>query len=173
MLVWVGSASTLQGLIRAKPLLEHLGRSVAGLRLRLVCDATLQLDHLPFEHVPWTAAGEADAIAGADVGISLLPDDDWSRGKCGLKVLQYLAAGLPVVGNPVGVTAELIRGAGLLATTPDEWVAAIERLHDPALRQSLGAAGRARVQAQYDIATGAAAWRQLLDDFTAAAREAG
>jgi len=172
-LVWVGSASTLQGLVRARPLLEQLGRSIAGLRLRVVCDAPLHLDYLPVEHVPWTAAGEAGAIAGADVGISILPEDDWSRGKCGLKVLQYLAAGLPVVGNPVGVTAEQIRGAGFLATTTDEWVAAIQRLRDPALRQSLGAAGRATVQARYDVCAGAAAWRRLLDEFAARVREAG
>lgn len=171
--VWIGSASTLEGLMRAKPLLEHLGKNVPGLRLRLICDASLQLDHLPVEHIPWSAASETEAIASADVGISLLPDDDWSRGKCGLKVLQYLAASLPVVGNAVGVTAELVRGAGILVTTPDEWVAAIQRLRDPALRRSLGAAGRARVQARYDIATGAAAWQQLLDDLTASAREAG
>ena len=59
--------------------------------------------------VPWTEASEAVEIAGADIGISWMPDDAWSRGKCGLKVLQYLAAGLPVVANPVGVQIEMVR----------------------------------------------------------------
>ena len=81
--------------------------------------------------------------------MSWLPDDLWSRGKCGLKVLQYQAAGLPVVANPVGCQAEMIRPGenGFLATTPDEWVDAVRQLAgDPELRRRMGrpAAGASR-----------------------------
>jgi glycosyltransferase involved in cell wall biosynthesis len=164
-LAWVGSQSTLRGLDRFRPTLEEIGRAVPGARLRVVSDATLALDHLPVEFVPWSSAGEVAALAGADVGVAWVPDDPWSRGKCGLKVIQYQAAGLPVVANPVGVQAKLVRGGrtGYLATTADEWVAAVRKLAaDPALRRRLGAAGRQQVEAAYSVAAAAEARADVL-----------
>lgn len=164
-LVWVGSSSTLRGLEAVRPLLEEVGRGVPGARLKLVSDRFLRLDHLPVVDCPWTESGEAAEIAAADVGVSWVPDDLWSRGKCGLKVLQYMAAGLPVVANPVGVQAEMVRHGetGFLARTPAEWVEALRRLaSDPELRRRLGAAGRRRVEAEFSVEAGAARWLGLL-----------
>jgi glycosyltransferase involved in cell wall biosynthesis len=175
-LVWVGSASTLRGLERVRPLLEAVGVGVPGVCLKLICDRSLTLEHLPVESCPWSEATEAAEIASADIGISWLPDDDWSRGKCGLKVLQYMAAGLPVVANPVGVQADLVRHgeSGFLASSPQEWVEAIARLtHDPELRRRMGAAGRRRVEAEYSVAAGGRLWRELLAGLQALARAAG
>src|SRR5207249_4095705 len=109
------------------------------------CDQFLRLRHLPVIDCPWTEAGEAAALASADIGISWLPDDPWSRGKCGLKVLQYMAAGLPVVANAVGVHAELVSHGqtGFLVETPQEWAEAVRTLaQDPRLRRRMGRAGR-------------------------------
>jgi glycosyltransferase involved in cell wall biosynthesis len=145
--------------------LEGLGRRVPGLRLKLVCDRFLKLDGLPVVAVPWAADGEAAALATADVGVSWIPDDDWSRGKCGLKVLQYMAAGLPVVCNPVGVHPEMVQSGttGYLAATPGEWLAAVATLAaEPWLRRRMGAAGRRRLEADYSVAAGAARWLDLL-----------
>src|SRR5207253_3934259 len=117
--------------------------------LKLICDRFLSLRHLPVVRCRWSQAGETAALADADIGISWVPDDLWSRGKCGLKVLQYMAAGLPVVANPVGVQAELVRHGenGFLARTPDEWAEAVGRLaHDPELRRRMGQAGRRLVE---------------------------
>jgi glycosyltransferase involved in cell wall biosynthesis len=164
-LVWVGSSSTLQGLRAVRPTLELLGKSLPGLRLKLICDSFFRLRHLPVLPCPWTQAGEAADIAAADIGISWVPDDLWSRGKCGLKVLQYMAAGLPVVANPVGVQAEMVRHGetGFLVETPGQWVEAVGRLsRDPALRRRMGRAGRQRVETEYSVAAGAAAWLRLL-----------
>jgi glycosyltransferase involved in cell wall biosynthesis len=168
-LVWIGSASTLQGLRQIAPLLEEVGRKCAGVRLKMVCDAFLTLRHLPVEAVRWTEAGEAKELADAEVGIAWVPDDDWSRGKCGLKVLQYMAAGLPVIANPVGVHVEMVRHGenGFLASTPEEWVEAMLRLAaDPELRRRMGAAGRRRVEADYSVSAGAKAWLCILDNLT-------
>jgi glycosyltransferase involved in cell wall biosynthesis len=164
-LVWVGSSSTLRGLEAVRPMLEGVGRALAGARLKLVSDRFLRFEHLPVVRRLWSEADEADDIAAADIGISWVPDDLWSRGKCGLKVLQYMAAGLPVVANPVGVQAELVRHgeSGLLARTPAEWVEALRLLAgDPALRRRLGEAGRRRVEAEFSVAAGAARWLAVL-----------
>jgi len=164
-LVWVGSSSTLKGLETARPLLEAIGQGCPGLSLKLICDRFLTLEHLPIVACPWAEATEADAIASADIGLSWVPDDDWSRGKCGLKVLQYMAAGLPVVANPVGVQVEMVEHGrtGFLAETPAQWIEAIRQLmHDPALRRSLGQAARRRVEADYHPRVAARHWLDLL-----------
>jgi glycosyltransferase involved in cell wall biosynthesis len=165
-LVWVGSSSTLQGLEAIAPFLEEIGRNVPGVHLKLLCDRFLTLRHLPVLPVPWTEESEAAEIAGADIGISWLPDDAWSRGKCGLKVLQYLAAGLPVIANPVGVQVEMVRHGetGFLARTPDEWIEAVRRLaNDAELRRRMGRAGRRLAETRYSVTAGAARWVRLLE----------
>ena len=175
-LVWVGSSSTLRGLAQIAPLLEQLGLQLPGLRLKLVCDRFLSFRHLPVVPCPWDESTETGAIAGADVGLSWLPNDDWSRGKCGLKVLQYLAAGLPVVANPVGVHLEMVRHGqtGYLADTPDQWVEAVRRLaRDPALRRRMGRAGRTLVEAEYGVAGGAARWLGVLETLQPPLAQAG
>jgi glycosyltransferase involved in cell wall biosynthesis len=165
-LVWIGSSSTMKGLLATRPLLEHLGRTIPGSCLKLICDRFFQLRDMPVVPCTWTEASEGAELAAADIGISWLPDDLWSRGKCGLKVLQYMAAGLPVVANPVGVQAEMVVDGetGFLATTPQEWAEAIGRLtYDPALRQRMGQAGRERVEREYSVEAGARRWEVLLE----------
>jgi glycosyltransferase involved in cell wall biosynthesis len=174
-LVWVGSSSTLRGLDAARPLLEAVGLVNPGVRLRLVCDRFLTFDSLEVEAVPWSSADEAARIAESDIGIAWVPDDAWSRGKCGLKVLQYLAAGLPVVANPVGVQADLVRHGetGFLAETPQQWADAIGRLaRDPDLRRRMGEAGRRLVEERYSVRAGAAAWLRILGGLSSVRRGA-
>ncbi len=164
-MVWVGSSSTLQGMTWIGPLLERIGQRWLGLSLKLICDRFFHLRNMPVIPCPWTAAGEAREIAAADIGISWIPDDDWSRGKCGLKILQYMAAGLPVVANPVGVHGELIvhGETGFLADTPEQWIDAIGRLkHDRDLRRRLGRAGRRRLDNHFSVRAGARQWLELL-----------
>ena len=144
-LVWVGSASTLNGLDRIRETLNAIGRAVPGVRLKLICDKPLTLDSMPVDFVPWNEGAEASEIAESDIGIAWMPDDDWSRGKCGLKVLQYLAAGVPVIANPVGVHSAMIRNGmnGLLAQSNEEWVHAVKTLaNDAGIRRKMGMAGR-------------------------------
>jgi glycosyltransferase involved in cell wall biosynthesis len=165
-MVWTGSSSTLQGLELVRPLLEEAGRRVSGTSLKLICNRFLSLDHVEVVPVAWSEETEAAEIAAADVGISWVPDDLWSRGKCGLKVLQYMAAGLPVIANPVGVHRSILRRGetGFLARSPAQWLQAVERLAaDAGLRQALGRAGRQRVEKRYSVAVGASRWLRLLE----------
>jgi glycosyltransferase involved in cell wall biosynthesis len=151
-LVWIGSSSTLRGLELSSHIWQRLAEAIPRLRVRIICDRFPDRFPLPTIPITWDAFSEARELAKGEIGISWLPDDAWSRGKCGLKVLQYQAAGLPVVANPVGVHPELIRPGetGFLASTPDEWVEAIRRLaHDPDLRSKMGHAARRQVEANY------------------------
>ena len=164
-LAWIGSSSTIRGLEKISGLLEHLGRRIPGLQLKVICDRSVHLDGLPIEFRLWNQATECAELADADVGISWLPDDGWSAGKCGLKVLQYMAAGLPVIGNPVGVQKCLVRHGetGFLVDSPDAWEDAVRQLaSDPDLRRRMGLAGRRLVEEEYHVSCGVADWRRVL-----------
>jgi glycosyltransferase involved in cell wall biosynthesis len=153
-LVWIGSASTLQGLEQSMPIWERLASALPALRLRVICDRFPESFPVPIVPIAWSEQTEARELAAGDIGVSWLPDDLWSRGKCGLKVLQYHAAGLPVIANPVGMHRELVRPGetGLLATTPDEWVDAVIALAaDARLRRKMGLLGRERVESGYSV----------------------
>jgi hypothetical protein len=175
-LVWVGSSSTLQGLERFAPTLGAIGRAVPGTRLKLVCDRFAEFPDLTVERCAWDEATEAAEIAAADVGIGWVPPDPWSRGKCGLKVLQYQAAGLPVVANPVGVQADFVRDGetGFRATTTAEGVTAVRALAaDAGLRTRLGATGRAQVESRFSVEAGGALWAAALARVAGDVRKAG
>jgi glycosyltransferase involved in cell wall biosynthesis len=174
-MTWVGSSSTLRGLERIGATLAAIGRDVANVRLRLICDRFLSFGSLPTEECPWDPSTEALALAGCDIGISSNPDDEWSRGKCGLKVLQYMAAGLPVVATPVGVDAILVQHGvtGFHARTEAEWVAAIRQLAgDPKLRLRMGAAGRERIEREFSVESGARRWSDVLNGLVRTPRAA-
>jgi glycosyltransferase involved in cell wall biosynthesis len=150
------------------PVLSAIGRAVPGTRLKLICDRFIDIPHLSVDRCRWSEATEPAEIAAADVGIGWVPDDAWSRGKCGLKVLQYQAAGLPVVANPVGVQAEFVKHGvtGFQAASTEQWVNAIRALAaDASLRRRMGEAGRRQVEDHFSLPPGAAKWTELLDQF--------
>src|SRR5256885_8089682 len=126
-----------------------MAAAVPGVSLKLISDRFSEFGQLRIEPCPWSAETEPIEIAAGDIGIAWVPDDDWSRGKCGLKVLQYMAAGLPVIANPVGVHRELVRPGetGFLAESTTEWIEAVRVLAaDPQLRARFGRAGRELVE---------------------------
>lgn len=165
--VWIGSRSTAPSLVDARAGLEAAAQRLGRLSMRMVCDWFPDLGPaIEVERRAWTLADEAEDLATADIGVSWLPEHPWSLGKCGLKVLQYMAAGLPVVANPIGIHRELIEHGrtGFLAQTPDEWAAAIERLAaQPELRAEMGRAGRQVVAERYSVDRWGPALADLLD----------
>ncbi|HIJ63101.1 MAG TPA: glycosyltransferase family 4 protein [Rhodospirillaceae bacterium] len=145
---WIGTPSSARDhLLPLAPLLAEL---VTAGRIQLtVVGARLDL---PATFLPWSEDGEADLVRGFDIGIMPLPDDAWSRGKCAYKLIQYLAAGLPVVASPVGMNCEVVEPGvnGSLAATPEAWREALTSLAaDPALRRRMGEAGRQLVKSSY------------------------
>lgn len=153
-LVWIGSRSTRKYLAEAMPWLAGAAQAVPGLRLKIVADFDLPGCGVTTLPVAWRAESEAHELAASHIGIAPMRDDDWSRGKCALKVLQCMAAGLPVVSSKAGANAEVIDDGvhGFLAATPGEWAERIARLaQDADLRRRMGEAGRRRMAADYSI----------------------
>lgn len=152
--VWIGSSSTRKYLEEAIPALQAASRRISNLRLKIVADFDLPSCGLNTWPVRWQAETEAAELASAHVGIAPMRDDDWSRGKCALKVLQYMAAGLPVISSPAGVNAEAVldRESGFLVREEREWVEAlVELAGSTETRERMGQAGRKRVVALYSV----------------------
>jgi glycosyltransferase involved in cell wall biosynthesis len=147
---WIGSRTTSQYLRAVMPALERLNAARPRATLVLVgADPALKAPWL--EHRSWSLADEERNLASFDVGIMPLPDNDWGRGKCGYKLLQYFAAGIPAVASPVGVAPELIGSdRGLLASSEEEWARALQMLvADVEERRQRGALARTFVERHY------------------------
>jgi glycosyltransferase involved in cell wall biosynthesis len=164
-LVWIGSHSTLDYLRESLPSLEKAAKQVRGLKLLVIADETLPSAPLPVEFIPWSAQTEVASLCRGDIGIAPTPSDAWTAGKCGFKIVQYMAAGLPVIASPVGANAELVvtRQTGLLPANADDWVGAVVELaHDATLRARMGAAARQRAEREYSLERAVAFWDALL-----------
>lgn len=152
---WIGSPSTWPYVRPLLPLLRELAET-GGVRVRVVgAGPGARADAFPgLDLVEWCEESEVDEVRAMDIGIMPLPDDIWARGKCGYKLIQYMACALPVVASPVGVNCEIIAPGdnGFLADGEQEWRDALVRLIDDAeLRRTYGAAGRRRVEELYSL----------------------
>ncbi|MDR5903028.1 glycosyltransferase family 4 protein [Halomonas icarae] len=153
---WIGSPSTQNYVLELKPVLKELHRE-HGACLMLVGarpELAAQFGELPVEVLPWSEESEAEAIAGFDIGIMPLLDGPWERGKCGYKLIQYMAAGKPVVASAVGVNVEIVEGwqCGELADGAPAWRRALGGLlSDPTRRMALGQRGREAVEQHYSL----------------------
>ena len=164
-LVWIGSHSTLPYLRAFLPAIERAAADVPDLRLLTIADATIESDVISMEHEPWTETDETAALCRGDIGLAPTPTDPWTMGKCGFKILQYMAAGLPVIASPVGANAQIVLEGetGFLPRELGDWPSAIARLAtDVDLRTTMGAAARRRVETQYSLARAADLWAELL-----------
>lgn len=152
-LVWIGMGGNLTYLDLLREPLARLVHKFSALRLKIISDRAPEGFRIAVDFVPWSEEVEARELASADAGVMPLADDEWTRGKGGFKLLQYMAAGLPVVASPVGINSEFVVNGetGLLARTSQEWESALgDLLSDPAARAQMGAAGRRRAQELYD-----------------------
>lgn len=151
---WSGSYSSVQYLDALKPVFSQL-RKQHRFRVEVIGATTFTMDDVEVRSQPWVASSEVEDLRRIHIGVMPLPDEDWARGKCALKALQYMALGIPTVVSPVGANAEVIRDGvdGLYATTTDEWIARLSSLlSSTALRRRLGEAGRRRVVERYSAA---------------------
>lgn len=148
-LVWIGSRITLKYLAEIKPALEEIGSRFKNTVLRIVCDEFFDLQNMTVEKRRWSLENQAVDLATSHIGLAPLLCNRFTEGKCAFKILQYAAAGLPVVASTVGVNSDYVRDGvnGFLSSDCSEWVDKISRLlTDPQLREQMGRTGRTNVQ---------------------------
>ena len=156
VLGWIGSRSTAASLARLRAPLSALANQAGeiGLELVVVGGVAPEIPGIRVRSEAWSEPREAEFLREVDIGLMPLPDDEWTRGKCAYKALQYMAAGIPVVADDVGVSAKVIGHgqAGLIAHDDDEWTRSLATLvEDPELRKQLGGKGRRQVEEGYSV----------------------
>jgi glycosyltransferase involved in cell wall biosynthesis len=168
---WMGTRSTSPYLLDIAAVLRQLGEVFREkIRFRMYGDPRLQLPVPNYEARPFTLESEIEDLRSIDIGIMPLPDNEWTRGKCAFKAIQYMALGIPTVSSPVGMASEIIKHNvnGLLANTPGEWFEALARLmRDSDLRRRLAEEGRKTVEAYYSLGVWAPRLAGLLDQILA------
>jgi glycosyltransferase involved in cell wall biosynthesis len=159
---WIGSPTTAPYLEFIAPAIEEFAKD-RDVRMVLVGSGKVPINGVPVEIREWSEDREVGDIQSFDVGIMPLPDNPWALGKCGYKLVQYMACALPVVASPVGVNKEMVRDGwnGFLAERKGDWVQALNTLYEnTSQREEMGKVGRALVEEKYCLK---AAAPRLLD----------
>ncbi len=151
---WTGSHSTLKYLGDIVPAIGELEKKYPQLVFIVIANQKPGLPVASLKFIEWSLENEISDLSKIDIGIMPLPDDEWSKGKCGFKLLQYMALGIPAVASPVGANNEIISEGveGLFCNSKQQWIDALEKLmNDPALRERMGSAGRMKVEKYYSV----------------------
>jgi glycosyltransferase involved in cell wall biosynthesis len=151
---WLGSSSTSKYLKSLLPAFEKLYQEYPHFQLKMVCDHFLESEHVPMIKKRWSSEEEESDLKSFDIGVMPLSDDLWSRGKCGLKILQYYSVGVPVVCTPVGVNRDLVENGvnGFWASDEEEWKKGLLKLmKEETLRKEMGMKGRKIVERAYSL----------------------
>lgn len=149
---WIGSPSTAPYLESLVAPLHMLGRERA-MRLVVIGGKAPYIENVEVIEIPWSEDSEVDLINNFDVGVMPLPNDEWARGKCAFKLVQYMACGVPVVASRVGANIDLVTPeCGFLAETDEQWVEGLRKLCDePFMRIRMGESSRKRVLDAYSL----------------------
>jgi glycosyltransferase involved in cell wall biosynthesis len=152
---WSGSVSTVKHFEELIPvLLKIQERFKDKIRFSLLGDAHFTHPSLNVKAIAWTKETEVEVLNSFDIGLMPLPNDEWARGKCGLKGLSYMACGVPTLMSAVGVNNEIIQHGenGFLANTDEEWYTILSSLiEDEQLRKKTGLKGRETVVNKYSV----------------------
>jgi glycosyltransferase involved in cell wall biosynthesis len=161
---WIGSPITCRYLKTVQPVFENLTEKY-NCTFTLVGAGNLQMGNVDLDIRKWEESAEVEDIKTFDVGIMPLVNTPWEEGKCGIKLIQYMACGLPVVGTPIGVNQEIINHGvnGFHANNLDEWTEYLSKLaENQQLRHQMGAEGRLMVESKYSLQLAAPKLSELL-----------
>ncbi len=151
---WIGSHTTIKHFEYALEFLTIIKNKYPQIEIRVVGDEDYVNESLNIKGFAWSSATEVEMINSFSIGIMPLPNDEWAKGKCGLKGLSYMACEVPTIMSPVGVNTEIIQHGenGFLASTTNEWIDSLSQLiEDASLRQKIGKAGRETILEKYSV----------------------
>jgi glycosyltransferase involved in cell wall biosynthesis len=160
---WTGSHSTLKYLNELIPVITELQRDL-DFNFLVIADRNPFLPFKKFQFIPWNASSEQEDILKFDIGVMPLVEDAWSEGKCGFKLIQYYASGIPAVASPVGVNKMIIDDTvnGFLCNSKEDWESSLKKLlTDKSLRERMGIAGREKIDKEYSIKSQALKFIQI------------
>jgi glycosyltransferase involved in cell wall biosynthesis len=164
---WSGSFSTIKHFEEIVPVLLQIKNKYQDkVSFKVIGDARYLNSELGIQGIKWQAKTEVQDLQEFDIGIMPLPDEEWTKGKCGAKGLQYMGLAIPTIMSPVGVNTEIIADGvnGFLAETPDEWVDKLSQLIESVeLRRKLGTAGRETVVKHYSVEANKAKYLRLFE----------
>jgi len=155
ILGWIGTKGNLKYLKKMEPVFETVRQRFPQVKLKIVSNDFFDSPYLPIIKKPWKLEDENEDLISFDIGLMPLNDDLWSRGKCGLKIIQYLSVGVPVVCTPVGINSDIVQDGenGFWATTHQEWVDRLSILiQNPEIRYQMGLKGIETVEREYSLA---------------------
>lgn len=155
---WTGSHSTLKYLKLVEPVLQQLENQYSTIRILVIADKKPDLNLKGLDFLRWNKESEVPDLQKIDIGIMPLPDDDWTKGKCGFKALQYMSIGVPCVVSPVGVNTTIVDHGvnGYWASSDSEWLEYLSNLiKDSSLRKQMGVIGKKKVSDQYSVKSNA------------------
>ena len=150
---WTGSFSTLKYIDPVIPVLKKLQEKY-DFDVKIICNQKPSFDIKNLHYVEWTEENEVPELATCQIGLMPLTNDEWSEGKCGFKLIQYLSLAIPAVSSPVGVNKKIIEDGvnGYLCNTEEDWYTAIEKMIlDKVLRKEMGGAGRKKIIKEYSL----------------------
>lgn len=163
---WIGSVTTLKFLEMMKAVFIKLSKRFPNLAVKIV-GGDFSIDGLSnIISKPWLLEEELDDLTSFDIGIMPMPDNDWTRGKCGFKAILYMNMGIPCVCSPVGMNKEIMLNGvnGFFASTEEEWIEKLSRLiENPELRRRLGMAGRKTIEEKYSVKVNAPKYLEVLN----------
>ncbi len=151
---WTGSRTTIKYLESIIDVLQAIESAHDQIEIVVIADVNPKLPLKRFRYIPWNPVTEIKDLAQLDIGLMPLPEDEWTKGKCGLKALQYMALEIPAIVSPVGVNTEIIEHGreGYLCKNPSEWEQQLGLLiADHKLREEMGKSGRQVVRERYSI----------------------
>jgi glycosyltransferase involved in cell wall biosynthesis len=154
ILGWIGTKGNLKYLKKLEPVFEIIRQRFPQAKLKIVSNDFYDSSHLSTVKKPWKLEEENEDLISFDIGLMPLNDDLWSRGKCGLKIIQYLSVGVPAVCTPVGINSDIIKDGenGFWATNDQEWVDRLTTLiQNQELRYQMGLKGIETVEREYSL----------------------
>jgi glycosyltransferase involved in cell wall biosynthesis len=152
---WSGSLTTIAHFKLLIPVLERLKNKYNDcICFKVIGSEQYENKDLGIRGIPWSLATETSNLEGIDIGVMPISEDEWSKGKCGLKGLVYMSMGIPNVMTNFGVNMEIVENGknGFLCSNEDEWFSVLSQLiENKSLRLTIGAAGRKTVEQNYSV----------------------